>query len=105
VQNYTNLLSTRTRAYQEHGERLTGVDISREITSLKRRECPWLGEANSTVLTQVLRDQDHAFQNFFEGRAKYPMFSSSKFTPLANAIGPVMVKALVPRRHCRQYQR
>jgi hypothetical protein len=31
--------------------------------------------------------------------------SSFKFTPLANAIGPVMVKALVPRRPCRQYQR
>ncbi len=31
--------------------------------------------------------------------------SSSKFTPLANAAGEVIVKALVPRRHCRQYQR
>jgi hypothetical protein len=31
--------------------------------------------------------------------------SSSKFTPLANAAGGVIVKALVPRRHCRQYQR
>ena len=32
-------------------------------------------------------------------------FSSSKFTPLANAAGGVIVKALVPRRHYRQYQR
>jgi hypothetical protein len=32
-------------------------------------------------------------------------FSSSKFTPLANAAGGVIVKALVPRRPCRQYQR
>jgi putative transposase len=71
---WNHALERRTKAYQEHGERLTGVDISREITSLKRRERPWLGEANSTVLTQVLRDQDHAFQNFFEGRAKYPKF-------------------------------
>jgi hypothetical protein len=31
--------------------------------------------------------------------------SSSKFTPLANAVGPIMVKALVPGRHCLQYQR
>src|SRR5205823_5065561 len=71
---WNHALERRTKAYQEHGERLRGVDISREITSLKRRERPWLGEANSTVLTQVLRDQDHAFQNFFEGRAKYPKF-------------------------------
>ena len=71
---WNHALERRTKAYWEHGECLTGVDISREITSLKRRERPWLGEANSTVLTQVLRDQDHAFQNFFEGRAKYPKF-------------------------------
>jgi putative transposase len=71
---WNHALERRTKAYQEHGERLTGVDISREITSLKRGERPWLGEANSTVLTQVLRDQDYAFQNFFEGRAKYPKF-------------------------------
>jgi putative transposase len=71
---WNHALERRTRAYQERGERLTGVDISREITSLKQGERPWLGEANSTVLTQVLRDQDHAFQSFFEGRAKYPKF-------------------------------
>jgi putative transposase len=56
---WNHALERRTRAYQEHGERLTGVDISREITELKHGERPWLGEANSTVLTQVLRDQDH----------------------------------------------
>ena len=30
--------------------------------------------ANSTVITQTLRDQDRAFQNFFAGRASYPKF-------------------------------
>jgi putative transposase len=71
---WNHALERRTKAYQESGERLTGVDISREITELKHGERPWLGEANSTVLTQVLRDQDHAFRHFFEGRAKYPKF-------------------------------
>jgi putative transposase len=56
---WNHALERRTKAYQEHGERLTGVDISREITEFKHGERPWLGEANSTVLTQVLRDQDH----------------------------------------------
>ena len=72
---WNHALERRTKAYQD-GEKLSGVDISREITSLKRGERSWLGEANSTVLTQVLRDQDHAFQNFFEGRAKYPKFKT-----------------------------
>jgi putative transposase len=31
---WNHALESRTKAYQERGERLTGVDISREITSL-----------------------------------------------------------------------
>lgn len=31
-------------------------------------------DANSTVITQALRDQDRAFANFFAKRAKYPNF-------------------------------
>lgn len=71
---WNHALARRSHAYKEHDERLSGVDISREITQLKRTDYPWLADANSTVLTQTLRDQDRAFKNFFEGRAKYPRF-------------------------------
>ena len=33
---------------------------------------PWLKAADSQVLQEKLGDLDRAYQNFFEGRAKYP---------------------------------
>lgn len=36
----------------------------------------WLSEAPVHALQQGLRDQDKAFKNFFEGRAKFPKFKS-----------------------------
>lgn len=71
---WNHALNRRSIAYKEQGEKLTGVDLSREVTALKANECPWLKDANSTVLTQALRDQDRAFANFFAKRAKYPKF-------------------------------
>ncbi|MBN2701115.1 MAG: transposase [Methylothermaceae bacterium] len=71
-------LERRTKAYQESGERLTGVDLSRELTKLKNSTHLWLAEANSTVITQALRDQDRAFANFFAGRAKCPKFKKKR---------------------------
>ncbi|MHB8474213.1 MAG: helix-turn-helix domain-containing protein [Gammaproteobacteria bacterium] len=47
-------LSWRSTAYKTDGEKLTGVDFSRELTWLKQLESyAWLGEVNSTVLIQM----------------------------------------------------
>lgn len=68
-------LAWRSTAYKLDGERVTGVDFSRELTWLKKLEpLAWLREIPSTVLTCVLRDQDRAFANFFAKRARYPRF-------------------------------
>jgi putative transposase len=68
-------LDARSFAYRVLGQSVSGVDCSRAITELKRDpDYAWLLEANSTVLTQALRDQDTAFKNFFDGRAAYPQF-------------------------------
>jgi hypothetical protein len=68
-------LAGRSDLYRPKGASVTGVDLSREFTRLKRFPgYEGLGEASSTILTQKLRDQDCAFGNFFEGRAKYPRF-------------------------------
>ena len=70
-------LAWRSNLYEALGESVTGVDLSRELTWLKRLEgYDWLREVPSTVLTQALRDQDRAFRNFFAGRASYPQFKA-----------------------------
>jgi putative transposase len=72
---WNTCLAWRAHAYRAHGERVTGVDFSRELTWLKRMApYAWLADVPATILTQALRDQDRAFANFFTGRARYPRF-------------------------------
>ncbi|WP_232420092.1 RNA-guided endonuclease InsQ/TnpB family protein [Nitrosococcus watsonii] len=73
-------LETRTEAYQEHGESLNTIRLSRKLTAMKKAEYPWLSEATAGCHTQKLRDQDTAFRNFFAGRARYPRFKSRHHT-------------------------
>nr|WP_305906318.1 hypothetical protein [Methylomarinum sp. Ch1-1]MDP4518995.1 hypothetical protein [Methylomarinum sp. Ch1-1]MDP4523393.1 hypothetical protein [Methylomarinum sp. Ch1-1] len=42
----------------------------------------FLKEVSSVPLQQCLRHQQRAFTNFFEGRAKYPVFKSRKHKQL-----------------------
>lgn len=66
-------LAWRSHCYRALGERVSSVDFSRDLTWLKRlAPYAWLAQIPSTILTQVLRDQDRAFANFFAKRAKYP---------------------------------
>ena len=57
------------------------VSLSRLVTEWKRGEFPWLADSVAACLTQVLIDQDKAFQNFYR-RVKngekpgYPRFKS-----------------------------
>ena len=68
-------LAWRSCAYRVDGERVTGVDFSRELTWLKTIEpYQWLNMIPRTILDQCLRDQDRAFANFFAKRARYPKF-------------------------------
>lgn len=59
-------LSSRSKAYQRRKESISGIDISRRLTKLKRLpQFAWLANPPATCLTQTLRDQDTAFSNFF----------------------------------------
>lgn len=72
-------LAWRSHCYKDLGEKITGVDFSRELTWLKKLESfAWLAAIPATVLTQVLRDQDRAFANFFAKRARYPRFKKRR---------------------------
>jgi putative transposase len=75
-------LSSRTKAYQRRQESISGIDISRRLTQLKKLpRFAWLKGPPATCLTQTLRDQDAAFSHFFR-RVKagenpgYPKFKS-----------------------------
>ena len=72
---WNTALDIRSAAYRECGLKLTGIDLSRWLTAWKRTDQhEWLAAIPATCLTQILRDQDRAFSNFFAKRAKYPRF-------------------------------
>lgn len=74
-------LDTRSFCWRALGRSVSGVDLSRAFTELKRDpEYAWLKDANSGVITQKLRDLDRAFANFFAGRTKYPQFKKKSHT-------------------------
>lgn len=76
---WNTALAWRSHWYLVLGERVTGVDFSRELTWLKTLgPFAWLKAVPATILTQVLRDQDRAFANFFAGRARYPRFKKRR---------------------------
>jgi putative transposase len=76
---WNTALAWRSAAYKLDGERVTAVDFSRELTWLKTLEpYQWLNAVPATVLTQVLRDQDRAFSNFFAKRTRYPRFKKRR---------------------------
>jgi putative transposase len=79
---WNHALEMRSKAYQRRKESVTGVDVSRHVTRLKKLpRFAWIAKAPSTCLTQCLRDQDKAFANFFR-RVKrgedpgYPRFKA-----------------------------
>jgi transposase len=51
------------------------MDTSAALTALKRDpDRAWLNEVASVQVQQALKHLDTAFKNFFEHRAKYPVF-------------------------------
>jgi putative transposase len=75
-------LSTRKTASFQHGQKLTYNDLSALLPALKK-EYPWLCDVSSVPVQQSLRHLDRAYKNFFEGRAKYPMFKKRRNTQSA----------------------
>ena len=66
---YNRGLDMISSAYSERKERLSYVDVSRQLTVFKKREgCAFLRDASSDVLNQALRNLDTAFANRRERR-------------------------------------
>ena len=74
---YNNFLDIRKNEWKANHNSLTYAKTSKLLTDLKKREdTSWLKEADSYALQQSLRDLDHAYENFFKKRARYPKFKS-----------------------------
>ncbi|GAB1540197.1 IS200/IS605 family element RNA-guided endonuclease TnpB [Scytonema sp. NUACC21] len=61
--------------YKATGKSLSQSGLNSMLPALKK-EFEWLGECYSQVLQSVSLNLSRAYQNFFEGRAKYPKFKS-----------------------------
>ncbi|MGB2681277.1 MAG: transposase, partial [Candidatus Competibacter sp.] len=76
---WNTALDARSFCYRALGRSVSGADCSRAITELKADPAyAWLKDANSTAITQALRDQDRAFANFYAKRAGFPKFKSKR---------------------------
>lgn len=72
---WNNSLKYRTDAYYERGESISHSFLEKRLVPLKA-EFEWLKEVSSVIFQQTLRDQQDAFKNFWDHRAKYPRFKS-----------------------------
>ena len=64
-----------SQTYQDTGKGLSGYEVKKHIPQLKK-EHEWLSLSYSQCLQQTCLNLGVAFNNFFEGRAKYPRFKS-----------------------------
>ena len=72
---YNRILAMRTKAFYDDGVKVGYTDASKMLTSLKKEaDFNWLNDVSSVPLQQSIRNQQSAFKNFFEKRAKYPVF-------------------------------
>lgn len=78
-------LSVRGDTYHETGLRVTTNDLMKMLP-LWKEEFAWLRTVSDVVLQQVLRDQDRAFKNFFDGlKGKRPRMGCPRFKSRATA--------------------
>jgi len=69
---WNRALARRREAYAA-GDKISLTQLSRELTELRRQlGLEWLGALPREPLTEVLRELERAYSNFFVGRAKFP---------------------------------
>ena len=73
---YNKGLAMRNEAY-ENGNKIGYTQTSAMLTELKKQDdFAFLKQVDSIALQQSLRDLDRGFVNFFQKRAKHPVFKS-----------------------------
>jgi putative transposase len=76
---YNWALRLRRDVYSQEQKYISYRETSALLTALKQQEdYQWLHEVSCVPLQQALRHLDHAFRNFFAGRAEYPVFKKKR---------------------------
>lgn len=76
---YNWALDKRIKAYQNDKERISWVDLCKDMTRLKKDdETAWLQEVANQSLQQSIRHLDSAFTRFFREKKGFPKFKSKK---------------------------
>ncbi len=74
---YNYGLNKCIETYKATGKGLSRAGLNSMLPALKKnKQTEWLGECYSQILQSVSLNLSRAFQNFFQGRAKYPRFKS-----------------------------
>ncbi len=71
---WNRALAMKRAAWQERKESLSCYTIKGMLPVWKDGEFPWLKDADSQVMQEVIRHLDRAYRNFFEKRARLPRF-------------------------------
>ena len=74
VFNY--MLDLKSKLYKRTGKNLTYNEACAILTKIKKRK-PWLQEADSVALQQIIKDLFDSYSRFFNGSG-YPKFRSSR---------------------------
>lgn len=70
---YNTVLAWCIEKYETNKTSINYNQTSKYLTTLKK-ELPYLNKVSSVALQQALRNQDKAYKNFFNKRAKFPKF-------------------------------
>ncbi|MBP3896907.1 MAG: IS200/IS605 family element transposase accessory protein TnpB [Mogibacterium sp.] len=76
---YNYYMEKRQRLWREWHDTLSYNDISKDLSSVLKREYIWLKDADSIALQQSLRHLDRAYDKFFKKHTRYPKFKSKRY--------------------------
>jgi len=85
---YNYFLAYKTQQYKLTGKSTSFLQMSRELTKLKRaEEYSWLANVSRQSLGHSLANLDKAFNSFFRKQADYPKFKSKNHSKQSFIIG------------------
>ena len=74
---YNYFLDLRSKEYKENRRSVSGLECKRMLVPLKQN-LPWLKEINSPSLQEAVLNLEKAYQRFFKGLGKYPVFKKKR---------------------------
>jgi putative transposase len=74
---YNLFLDQRSKAWKRRKESIY-FKQQKDILPVLKKRIPFLSEIDSMALQETVKDLDDAFQNFFDGKVKYPRFKRKK---------------------------